>query len=90
MDKHKIVAIIGGEKHTLNKVGEPDPDMVDDPCYKLILRDYVLNNFKEECESKDDIEEIKYYNGRKLLFKFDYSEDIFNSVKKDFMKFFKK
>ena len=71
MDNYKIITIINGKKHTLNKVGPPAP-FFDEITDKNMTRSYVFNQFKDIIKDKNDVEEIKYYQGRKVIKNYKY------------------
>jgi len=40
-----------------------------------MTRAYILNSYKDIIKDKNDIEEIKYYQGRKIIKNFKYPKD---------------
>ncbi len=74
MDNYKIITIINGKKHTLSDVGSPVP-ISDEVTDKSMTRAYILNLYKVIIKDKNDIEEIKYYQGRKIIKNFKYPKD---------------
>ncbi len=67
---YTIVAIVKGEKITIRNVGEPLEES--DIIRKTTLFEYVASRCRDITTSLEDIEEIKYKKGRKLLFKYYY------------------
>ena len=74
MDNYKIITIIKGEKHTLRNVGPPAP-ISDETEDKNMTRAYIFNQFRDIIKDKNDVEEIKYYQGRKIIKHFKYPKD---------------
>jgi len=68
-----------GEKLTLNKV-EKIEDGLHYSMTKILIRGYFGKVYKDKISSLDDIIEIKYYDGRKVLKTFDYSKSIIGDV----------
>ncbi len=71
---YTIVAIVKGEKFTITNVGEPGEAFEEesDIIRKTVLRGYVASIYSDKITSLEDIEEIQYKKGRKLLFKYKY------------------
>ena len=84
MDNYKIVATVNGKKYTFNNVGEPAPISLDENVDKGMIRAYVAGLFLDEgqdtVKNLCEIEEIKYYQGRKIIRKYKYSKD-FDPIK---------
>ena len=74
MDNYKIITIIKDKKHALSNVGPPAP-ISDEITDKNMTRAYILNSYKDIIKDKNDIEEIKYYQGRKIIKNFKYPKD---------------
>ncbi len=75
MDNYKIRAIIKGEKHTLRNVGPPAFISNDEVLDKNMTRSYILSKFRDIIKDKNDVEETKYYQGRKIIKNFEYPKD---------------
>jgi len=71
MDNYKIITTIKGTKYTLNKVGQPTP-ILNDIIDKNMTRDYIIRSYKDIVKDKNDVEEIIYYQGRKIIRKYKY------------------
>lgn len=70
---YKIVSIIRGKKHILNKCGPPNDYILKDPMFgKELLRGYILKHFSDLIDNKDDISKISYMNKNKKIVHFDY------------------
>ena len=70
---YKIEATIKGEKYVLNKVGPPtylekEPEMLQ----KTMWKGYISQNFRDIMTSLDDLQEVKYLKGNKILIQFKY------------------
>ena len=71
---YKIITIYEGEKLILNKVDEPTYLMMEgDMIRKSMLKGYILKEWREKIEDISKLTEIKYMNGRKVLFKYKYN-----------------
>ncbi len=68
---YTIVAIVKGEKFTISKVGEPFEEE-SDIIRKTVLRGYVASIYSDKITSLEDIEEIQYKKGKKILFTYKY------------------
>jgi hypothetical protein len=81
MENYKIVATIKGKKFTLKNVGEPEFLQMEntEEIKKEMTKSYVATQLRKEINKLDDIEEIKYYKGNKILFKFKYPKG-WNSI----------
>ena len=71
MDNYKIITTIKGKKYTLDKVGQPAP-IFNETIDKNMTRDYILRSYKDIIIDKNDVEEIKYYKGRKIIKHYKY------------------
>ena len=65
-----IIAIIKGKKYQLHDVGSPRDEC--DMLRKISVQGYVCKNFRDVMDEMEDLTEIKYMHGKKILFKYNY------------------
>ena len=71
---YKIVAVIRGNKETLTGVGEPTimKEMDSDLGRSCMAQDYVARSFRDKMQSLSDLTNVKYYEGRRILYQYSY------------------
>ena len=75
-DGYYIVATIKGKQERLDKVEEPTfMNGALSFMQKKMLRAYVLSEFEDIMDNREDLTRVVFKKGRKILFNFDYSKN---------------